>query len=135
MPTPGAVARWPSPTCSLRRPDRFGGWVQVRAASLDPDALLAALKDGHFYSPTGPEIADISIDDNLLRVACSPARAIHVVGRGSVARYKHSSEAGMTEAEFPLDPFLSAYCWVTVIDAKGKRAWSNPIWFDDIPFD
>jgi hypothetical protein len=113
------------------RPDHFGGWVQVRAESLDPDTLLAALKAGLYYSSTGPEITDISIVDSVLRVACSPACAIHVVGRGSVARYKHGKD--LSEAEFPLDPFLSAYCRVTVTDAQGKRAWSNPIWFDDIP--
>jgi hypothetical protein len=112
------------------RPDHFGGWVHVRAASLDPDALLAALKAGHYYSSTGPELHEVAIEDGVIRVACSPARAIHVAGRGSVARYKLGE--GLTGAEFPLDPFLSAYCRVTVTDAAGKRAWSNPIWFDDI---
>jgi hypothetical protein len=112
------------------RPDRFGGWVQVRAERLDPDELLAALKDGCYYSSTGPELHDVTIEDGVVRVACSPARAIHVVGRGSVARYRLGD--GLTAAEFPLDPFLSAYCRVTVTDAAGKRAWTNPIWFDDI---
>jgi hypothetical protein len=112
------------------RPDHFGGWVHVRAESLDPDRLLAALKAGHFYSSTGPELHDVTIDDGTIRIACSPARAIHVVGRGSVARYKLGED--LTGAVFPLDPFLNAYCRVTVTDAQGRRAWSNPIWFDDI---
>ena len=40
------------------RPDAFGGWVQVRAESLDPVALLAALKAGHYYSSQGPTHRD-----------------------------------------------------------------------------
>ena len=112
------------------RPDHFGGWVHVRAAALDPAALLVALKAGHYYSSTGPELHEVAIEDGVIRVVCSPARAIHVAGRGSVARYKLGD--GLTAAQFPLDPFLSAYCRVTITDAAGKRAWSNPIWFDDI---
>ena len=34
----------------FKSPDHFGGWVQVKAESLDPDALLQALKEGHYYS-------------------------------------------------------------------------------------
>lgn len=112
------------------RPDHFGGWVHVRAENLDPDTLLAALHAGHYYSSTGPQIHDVRIEDSKIRVQCSPVRSIFVGGRGSVARYKHGD--GLTEAEFPLDPFLSAYARITVLDANAKRAWTNPIWFDDI---
>jgi hypothetical protein len=38
-------------------------------------------------------------------------------------------EGGLVEeATFDLSPFRGSYCRVTVIDADGKRAWSNPIW-------
>lgn len=111
------------------RPDTFGGWVQVRAASLDPDALLAALKAGHFYSSQGPELNDITIDGDRLRVACSPAKAIFLSGRGSA----HGAllGEGLTEAELPIAAFKGGYCRVTVVDDLGKRAWSNPIWLDE----
>ncbi len=112
------------------RPDHFGGWVQVRSESLDPDSLLAALHGGHYYSSTGPEIHDVCVEGDRIRVSCSPAQSIFAGGRGSVARYAHGD--GLTEADFPLDPFLSAYMRITVLDASGKRAWTNPVWFDDI---
>ncbi len=38
-------------------PDHFGGWVMVKAEENAPDALLAALKRGDFYSSQGPEPA------------------------------------------------------------------------------
>jgi hypothetical protein len=107
-------------------PDYGGAWVQVRAAALDPDALLAALKAGHYYSSQGPEIHDVSIDGDRLRVACSPAVAIYLGGRGTARGTRHGD--GLTAAEFPLAPFRGGSCRVTVVDAAGKRAWSNPFW-------
>ncbi len=111
------------------RPDSFAAWVQVRAVRLDPAALLAALKAGHFYSSQGPELHDIRIEGDRLRVACSPAAAIFLSGRGS----PHGALLGdgLTGAEFPTGAFSGAYCRVTVVDAAGKRAWSNPIWLDE----
>lgn len=107
------------------RPDAFGGWVQVRAAQLDPDTLLAALKAGHFYSSQGPELLDISVKSDELHVACSPAAAIHLTGHGSLRR-SHYGEA-LEEVTFPLAPFRGSACRVTIIDSAGKRAWSNPV--------
>jgi hypothetical protein len=36
-------------------PDHFGGWVMVKAPENEPEALLAALKRGDFYSSQGPD--------------------------------------------------------------------------------
>ena len=108
------------------QPDAFGGWVQVRAAQLDPAALLAALKAGHFYSSQGPELLDISATGDELHVACSPAAAIHLTGRGA-RRRSHYGDA-LEEVTFSLAPFRGSACRVTIVDSAGKRAWSNPIW-------
>ena len=112
------------------RPDRFGGWVHVRADALEPAALLAALKAGDFYSSQGPEIHDVTVDPaaDRITVACSPAASVHVIGRGAPNRWARTD--GITEAEFPLAPFAAHYFRVTVIDDQGRRAWTNPIWLD-----
>jgi hypothetical protein len=107
--------------------DGFGGWVMVRAAALEPDALLAALHAGHFYSSQGPEIHDVAIEGDAVRVACSPARSIHVQGHGSFSRFVRGE--GLREATLAL-PEQRRFCRVTVVDAAGKRAWSNPIWLE-----
>ena len=108
------------------QPDAFGGWVQVRAAQLDPEALLIALKAGHFYSSQGPELLDISVVGDELHIACSPVAAIHLTGRGARRRSHYGD--GIEEATLPLAPFRGNACRVTIIDSAGKRAWSNPIW-------
>jgi hypothetical protein len=110
------------------RPDAFGGWVQVRAAALDPAALLAALKAGHFYSSQGPELCDVRVEGDQLHIACSPATAIIATGPGhrSQAAYGDALEG----AVLSLAPFAGRHCRLTIIDAAGKRAWTNPIWLD-----
>ncbi len=108
--------------------DGFGGWVQVRALSLDPEALLAALKVGHFYSSQGPELHDLRIVGETLHIVCSPAVALHLTGRG--ARRLSQRGVALQGATFALAPFRGGPCRLTVIDAAGKRAWSNPIWLD-----
>ena len=108
--------------------DAFGGWVNVRAAEFTPEALLAALRAGHFYSSQGPEIHDIAVEGKYVTIKCSPCETILVTG----AIFQSTSKRGdgLTEATLPLGEFARSYCRVTVIDADGKRAWSNPIWLD-----
>lgn len=110
------------------RPDYRAAWVQVRATALDPELLLAALKAGDFYSSQGPEIHEVHLDGDQIRIACSPARSIFVTGYGSIGR--HQTGEGITSAAFPLGPFRGSYCRITVVDAAGRRAWTNPIWLD-----
>ncbi|HEX5417548.1 MAG TPA: CehA/McbA family metallohydrolase [Chloroflexota bacterium] len=110
------------------RPDVRRSWVMVRAESLDPEALLTALKDGQYYSSRGPEIRNLAIENGKLRLECSPVAAIFVGGVGPKCRYIHGE--GLTSATFELSPFAGKHCRVTVADAQGHRAWTNPIWLD-----
>lgn len=109
------------------RPDSCAAWVEVRAETLAPDAILTALKAGDFYSSQGPAILSIERAGETLLVSCSPARAIFVTGKGRCAQ--SSLGVDITTADFSIDQFEDAYCRVTIIDENGKRAWSNPIWF------
>lgn len=110
----------------FRIEDGFGGWMMVRAQANEPDALLAAMRRGLYYSSQGPEIETIELRDGTLRVRSSPARCIAVVGRGSRARDRFDAN-GLHEAELPIDPFAGDWCRVVVTDAAGRHAWSNPI--------
>ena len=108
-------------------PDHFGGWVMVKALENTPDALLAALKAGHFYSSQGPELHDVRIQGEVVVVECSAVSSVIAIGQGTGAKGVHGPS--MTRAEVPLDR-LSDSPWVrvAVVDAAGRRAWSNPIW-------
>lgn len=108
-------------------PDHFGGWVMVKATENTPEALLTALKDGAFYSSQGPELRDVWVDGDHVVVESSAVVSAIVQGRGTGARAVHG--ASMTSTRVPMAR-LNGSPWlrVTVIDAAGKRAWSNPIW-------
>jgi len=112
----------------MTRPDGFGCWIQVKAAALDPDQLLAALIAGQFYTSQGPDLLDVSVKDGRIRVTCSPAVAIFVSGRGSIARQTRGVD--LTQVSFSIDAFRNAYFRVTIVDSDGRRAWTNPVWPD-----
>ncbi len=108
-------------------PDHFGGWVMVKAEANEPEALLAGLKAGAFYSSQGPELRDVRVEGDHVVVECSAAASVVAIGQGTGAKAVHGHS--MTRAEVPLAR-LNGSPWVrvAVIDGAGKRAWSNPIW-------
>jgi hypothetical protein len=110
-------------------PDWGGAWVEVRAESLDPAALLAALKAGRYYASEGPRIHDIVLEGDSITVTCSAARSVHLTGPGAKARWRWGEQ--ITVCELPAASFRGGFCRITVVDAAGKRAWSNPIWLHD----
>ncbi len=110
-------------------PDHFGGWVMVKALENSPQALLAALKAGDFYSSQGPELRGIEIGTRHITVDCSAVSSIIVQGQASAAKAVHGQS--LTTGQIELDRFAnSPWLRVSVIDRAGKRAWSNPIWRD-----
>jgi len=111
------------------RVDACLGWVYVKSEELSPEALLAALKAGHYYSSTGPQIHDICIyPGEKVIVKCSPASRVYLTGNGWTAI--SAPGVDLCEAELDLQRFHSPYGRITVRDAQGKRAWSNPFWLE-----
>jgi hypothetical protein len=122
----------------FKSPDYFGGWVHVKAESLDPDALLASLKAGLYYSSMGPQLHGIEIEGTEIAIATSPVDTITVVCGNSRSAVR--SGRAITEASFDLKKLEQGWLvrrkseWfrVVAIDHAGRRAWSNPIWWDEI---
>ena len=109
-------------------PDAFGAWVQVRSEALEPEPILAALKAGYYYSSQGPEIHQVAVEEGRLIVGSSAARAVFASGRGWAS--ERVLGEGITECELPTEPFEGSHLRVTVVDAAGRRAWTNPVWLD-----
>lgn len=107
-------------------PDHFGGWVMVKAEANTPEALLASLKAGSFYSSQGPDLRDVVVTSDRVTVESSAVVSMIVQGQGTAARAVHGPS--MTRSEMGLERFAgSPWLRVTVIDAAGRRAWSNPV--------
>ena len=110
-------------------PDHFGGWVMVKSEANEPEALLSALKRGDFYSSQGPELHSVRLEGDHVVVECSAAVSITAIGWGTGAKAIHGHS--MTRGEVPLARLNnSPWVRVSVMDAGGKRAWSNPIWVE-----
>ena len=107
--------------------DFMRGWVHVKAESLTPDALLRALKAGHYYSSTGVQLHDVALHGrDKLVVECSPA--VQILVASDRAGVRHVDGKGLTGAEFDLRDVSSRWLRVTVRDDAGRRAWTNPLW-------
>ncbi len=105
------------------------GWVMVNADN-NINSILDALKNGAFYSSCGPEIYDFYEEDGVVRIECSDAVMIKFMAD------KHPSEVTrgdidnpITKAELNVNGRYD-YVRAVVIDKDGKKAWTNPIFFD-----
>lgn len=110
--------------------DQHGhGWVMVRARN-DVNAILAALGRGDFYASCGPEIYDFRVEGDTAYLRCAPVQFICFIY--GVRPNKLVRDAGglITEASVKLDP-AAKYLRATVLDACGRRAWTNPIFLEE----
>ena len=115
-------------------------WVWVRSTGRTADAVLGALRDGSFYSSTGPRILDVALDGDVVEVACTPAARVTLVAgaeRGSSVNAGRSGYAyradvletddeGVTRARLVI-PAAVPYARLEVVDAGGGRAWTNAL--------
>ena len=74
--------------------DSVRGWTVVRAPDRSVPSLMGALRAGHFYASSGPEIYDVQWEPgqpdadghpgpSVVRVRCSAARSITAVADGT----------------------------------------------------
>jgi hypothetical protein len=102
------------------------GWVAVRAAALEPRAILEALERGDFYASTGVELTDY-------RVTASSATV--VVRSDSWAKYRIQfiGRSGRLLQESLESPATYAfrgdegYVRAKVIESNGRVAWGQPV--------
>ena len=97
----------------------------IEAEDNTSQKLLEAVREGKFYATQGPEI-HLQRTDAGVCVKCSPCREIifHTARAWAPGRVLEGD--GLTEACFAVkeeDHFVRA----EVVDADGKRAWSNII--------
>ena len=106
--------------------DAFGGWIMVKAENNNAIDLLESLKKGEYYSSQGPDIFDISINNNELSISCSSVECVIVSGYGSSSLYKKKPEIKNIVFQIGSLP-KNKWIRVTIVDKSGKKAWSNPI--------
>ena len=108
-----------------------GGWVMVNAEN-NVSSILAALRDGKFYSSCGPQIHNFYVEDGRAVVECSPAATIRFHCDMFPNQVIRATDDALTRAELSLENRHGKYRYVraVVIDQDGKYAWTNPIFLD-----
>lgn len=107
--------------------DYFGGWVMVKAIENSQNAILAALKEGSYYSSTGPNFHNVIWSNNQVDVYTSEISTIILQGKSTRTVVCHGKS--MTHNILPFEKLMpSPWLRLTIIDKAGKRAWTNPIW-------
>ncbi len=83
--------------------------------------------NGNYYCSQGPIIEDIIIDNGSVHVASSPIERLVICGEGTASKYIICDNNNRNEIPFGRCEG-SPWIRVTIIDQKGNRAWTNPIW-------
>ena len=105
------------------------GWVRVNARR-ELNSILAALQAGAFYSSCGPEIYDFYVEDGVAVVKCSPADRVRFHYGFAPTCIVCSDGAPLECAEFKVPEYYT-YIRAVVVDAQGRKAWTNPIFLKD----
>jgi len=107
--------------------DIAGGWIMVKARNRSPDAILAAIRNGNFYSSQGPEFKSITVSRREIKIACSPVMRINFITNRSGGCSIFAAAPKMREAVWTV-PKGNTYVRIELVSVFGKIAWSNPIY-------
>ncbi|MBE7085263.1 MAG: hypothetical protein E7368_04330 [Clostridiales bacterium] len=115
--------------------DCFGGWVMVSAEKLEYGTVMNALEKGEFYASAGPEIYELSINDGIVHIECSPVREIHFNTECRFASNTCMHKEPLTSVDIDIRPYLehkkTASTWrkpfirFRLIDERGKMAYTR----------
>ena len=84
----------------------FGGSTIIGAKELEYSQVMDALEKGEFYCASGknpPKIYSLYVEDNIVKIDCSPATDIFLTGMGRNFRFAETDGKEITHAEFRLD--------------------------------
>lgn len=121
--------------------DCFGGFVMIKAEELTYQKIFNALRKGDFYASTGPTFSEISMENGVLTVKCSPVSLVCVSTDCRYMYFKRSNDEMLNEADFDINGFLRLkddgikehqYIRVTIVDHKGNKAYSRAYFMDEL---
>lgn len=123
-------ALWGLAVDDAHQPGDVGqAWIMLKSESRSPEAILQAVRAGDFYSTIGPELRGLRRHGENLLIQCSPCEQAVVLGAhpgsGRASFYMPGLERPFEEILLPF-PSSDAWLRVEVINAQGKKAWSNP---------
>lgn len=101
----------------------FGGWIVIKAPTLNHENIMNAFEKGEYYSSTGPEINELYIEDGKVHISTSNAKYIRFLTGNRLSKLA-KGENSITNAEFDLKA-VKDYFRIEVVDEFGKKAYTN----------
>ncbi len=106
------------------------GFIRVQAADLSQQGIMAALRQGRYHASCGPEIHALRMEGDSIHISCSPVEHIIFLSNLPWAAERNRAGQGLTQASYQVKrggSFPMTFVRVVLIDAQGRKAWSNPI--------
>lgn len=127
--------------------DVAGGWIVVKSPDLTRENIMDAIKKGEFYSSAGPNVSDLDVSREKIRITCDPAKFINFVTVPTFGRrIDANGDTPLTSWEVNIKQLFSwevnniplywepkkprGYIRIELEDLTGKRCWLNPIFID-----
>lgn len=109
--------------------DAGGGWIEVKAQSLNRRSILSAIRAGHFYATQGPKIHSLRMRAGLASMECSPVQSVVWRCAGPIGTRTENAAGRMVHAEFRPQADSARFLRVEIADRRGLRAWSQPVFW------
>ena len=112
----------------------FGAWTVILAKELTYPSVIAAMERGDMYASNGPAIHEISLENGVVHVECSPAERVILYNGSKKNPGKSATGGDLTSVDLPLDeqaPFFR----IAVIDKNGRIASSRGYFRDELSAD
>lgn len=96
------------------------GWIMVKTAKVNPDALIAALRSGSFYATTGP-VADFHVDGGVIKVQTETTCRINFLDARNQTVATFTSNFGTYQPQGH-----EGFIRIEITDENAGAAWSQP---------
>lgn len=112
--------------------DVMESWTWLRMPQLSAAEVLKALRTGACYASCGPVIHDFRVEGDTVQLRCSPAAEITFISLPGMGTRRRAEEGkSITSFAFKAKGRRGwpwRYVRAVVTDARGRRAWANPIY-------
>ena len=114
-----------------QKSDSFGAFTMILSDSLDYESVIAAMEKGDMYASSGPEIHEISMEDGVVHIECSPAKRIILFDGGKKPYFAVPLPGeSLTACDLRLRP-TARYFRVAIMDDLGGIASSRGYFPDE----
>ena len=112
--------------------DFAAGFTVVQTEEFTKAAICEGFKKGEFYASCGPLVKSMVIEDGVLKLDCTPARHIQIVGYDRDGfDFRNVDKSLIDHVEWKIDTTMR-YFRVVIIDAEGNRAWCQPVFVEEL---